>query len=47
MRIVHILANGEKVESIKGHVVSTDHVEFYHVVRKIIEEDNSKCTTTT
>ena len=42
MRVVHILANGERVESIQGHVVSTDQVEFYHVVKKIIEEDKSK-----
>jgi hypothetical protein len=42
MRIVHILANGEKVESIQGHIVSTDNVEFYYAIKKIIEEDKSK-----
>lgn len=41
MKIVHILANGEKVDSIEGYVVGTDYVEFYHVIRKIIEEDKS------
>ena len=45
MKIVHILANGERVESIEGRVVSTDQVEFYHALKKIIEEDKSKCTT--
>lgn len=41
MNVQHILANGTKVESIKDHVVSRDLVEFYQVVRKIIEEDKS------
>lgn len=45
MRIIHILANGETVESIKDRVVNTDQVEFYHVLKKIIEGDKSKCTT--
>ena len=41
MRIIHILANGERVESIQGHVISSDHAEFYRVVTKIIKEDKS------
>ena len=43
--IVHILADGKKVENITGHRIGADAEKFYQVIKKIIEEDKSQCMT--
>ena len=43
MTVEHILADGTQVESIEGHTVSIDHVEFYHAINRLMEELQNGC----
>ena len=38
--IIHVLADGKKVEDITGHTIGGEAEKFYQVVKEIIKEAN-------